>query len=195
MSDPFYKRGLTKVLRNNSKSDTISFYIKKGEPVQEKRIVEEELRRLTEQIQKQKESVQSIHGLIRETIDHHYPVDLWALSPRELDNEMGDRLSFMNDDIDTRPDPAVVSSHRKIIGRPIVFIKRMFMKLTRFYSNALLQKQRHFNEQVVAFHLASFIRARQIEKRLLNIEEKLKQLHEEQELLAEKIEQDYYDAH
>jgi len=143
---------------------------------------------LKQDLFRQKESISSVKELIKQEIDRDFPVDLWALSERELDNEMGERLSFLNDDIDTRPDSSSISSHRKIIGKPIVLIKRLFMRLTRFYTNALMEKQRRFNEQAVAFHLASFIRFRQIEQRLSGIEEKIKSIEENKELLMEQLE-------
>jgi hypothetical protein len=146
-----------------------------------------EIERLKEQLFKQKETISSIKELVKSEIDRDFPVDLWELSARELDNEMGTRLSFLNDDIDTKPDPYSITSHRRLIGKPIVLIKRAIMKITRFYTNSLLEKQKHFNEQVVAFHLASFIRFRQNEERIKGIEEKLKTLEEDGELMLEQL--------
>jgi hypothetical protein len=147
----------------------------------------EEINRLKEEIHKQKEAVSSIAELVKSEIDRDFPIDLWELSDRELDNEMGNRLSFLNDDIDTRPEPGHITSHRKILGKPVVLIKRVFMKLTRFYTNTLLEKQRGFNAQVVEFQLASFIRSRNIEKRILGIEGKLKTLEEDHRLISEQL--------
>jgi hypothetical protein len=63
------------------------------------------------------------------------------------------------------------------------------MKLASAYTNSLLEKQRQFNEQLVAFHLASFIRFRHNEKKIKKIEEKIKAIEEDQEILLEQINQ------
>jgi hypothetical protein len=149
----------------------------------------EEIERLKEDIFKQKEAISGINELVKTQIDRDFHTDLWELSYRELDNEMGNRLGFLNDDIDTRPDFGSISSHRKFIGKPIVFIKRFFMKITRFYTDTLFDKQRSFNGQVVAFHLASFIRFRHMDEQIKGIEKKLKTLEEDNELMLEQLEQ------
>lgn len=146
-----------------------------------------EINRLKEELFKQKQQAAGIKELVKKEIDRDFSVDLWELSERELDNEMGSRLSSLNDDIDPRPDSKTITSHRKILGKPIVFIKRMVMKIVSGYTNSILEKQRRFNEQVVAFHLASFIRSRHNEKKIGAIEEKLKTLEEDQDLLQEQL--------
>ena len=143
---------------------------------------------LKEEIFRQKEKLSSIDKMVNTGIDRDFRTDLWELSDKELDHEMGNRLSFLNDDIDPRPDPMAITSHRKILGKPIVFIKRTIIKIFGVYANALLEKQRRFNEQLVNFHLASFIRFRRIEKNINEIEEKLKTFEEDQEMLLAKLE-------
>lgn len=154
----------------------------------DERIIKE-INRLKEEIYQQKEKVSDIKELVTEEIDRDFPVDFWELSERELDSEMANRLSFLNDDIDTRPDPQSITSHRRILGKPIVFFKRLVMKIVGFYTNTILEKQRSFNEQLVAFHLASFIRFRHNERKIKEILEKLKALEEDQELLLEQLAQ------
>jgi len=147
-----------------------------------------EINRLKEEIYRQKENISAIEHLVKKEIDRDFPIDLWELSDRELDNEMGSRLSFLNDDIDIRPAPGAITSHRRILGKPVVLIKRLFMKLSGFYTNTLLEKQKQFNARLVAFHLASFIRFRRSEEKINRIVEKLKTLEEDQELLLEQME-------
>jgi len=147
-----------------------------------------EISRLKEDIFKQKEKIANIEELVKKEIDRDFSVDLWELSERELDNEMSARLSFLNDDIDIRPDSKAITSHRKILGKPIVFIKRIIMKIANAYTNTILEKQRRFNDQLVAFHLASFIRFRHNEQKIKAIEEKLKTFEEDQDLLLDRLE-------
>ncbi len=154
----------------------------------DERIIKE-INRLKEEIYQQKEKVSDIKELITGEIDRDFPIDFWELSERELDNEMGNRLSFLNDDIDTRPDAQSITSHRRILGKPIVLIKRLVMKIAGFYTNTILEKQRSFNEQLVAFHLASFIRFRHNERKIKEILEKLKALEEDQEMMLEELAQ------
>ncbi|MCU0288655.1 MAG: hypothetical protein MUF15_19960 [Acidobacteria bacterium] len=147
-----------------------------------------EINRLKEEIFIRKETLSSIAELIKKEIDRDFRIDLWELSDKELDHEMACRLTFLNDDIDPRPNPAAITSHRKILGKPIVFIKRLIIKIAGAYANALLEKQRRFNEQLVNFHLASFIRFRRNETKISEIETKLKSFAEDHEMLLDELE-------
>ncbi len=152
----------------------------------DERIVNE-INRLKEEIYRQKESIPGIRGLVKDEIDSHFDTDPWELSEKELDSRMGDRLSFLNDDIDPKPDAGSISSHRRLLGKPVVWFKRLLMRIARPYTNLILEKQRRFNEQLVAFHLASFIRFRQNESHIDTIEKKLKEIEEDLELLTDQL--------
>ncbi len=149
--------------------------------------IAEELERIKKEIYQKKKEITNIKELVKDEIDRDFPINLWELSPRELDSQMGTRLSFLNDDIDTRPDEAAITSHRRILGKLIVPVKKIFMRITRFYANTLLEKQRHFNAQLVAFHLASFIRFQHNEAQLKKIEEKIAAVEDNQELLLDEL--------
>lgn len=147
------------------------------------------IQQLKEEIYKEIESVHEIRQLVNREIDRDFPIDLWELSDRELDQEMGDRLSQMNDSIDTRPTADAITSHRRVVGKFIVKAKRLVMKLINPYTNTLLEKQRIFNDKLVAFHLATFIRLRRCERKLKDIEEKLTEIEENQQIHAEKLQE------
>ena len=149
--------------------------------------IAKDINRLKENLYRQKEQAANVEALIKKEIDREFPMNLWDLSEKELDAEMGDRLTFLNNDIDPRPDLKSITSHRKILGKPIVLLKRLIMKIAGVYTNSLLEKQRRFNDQLVAFHLASFIRFRNNEKNLKFIDEKLKNLEEDREMLREQL--------
>jgi hypothetical protein len=132
--------------------------------------IKAEIARLKEYYQARKSALGTLEELAGKPVQHHFAVDLWQLSDSELDGEMGKRLSFLNDDIDCRPKPAI-TSHRRFIGPLIVLCKKIVFKLLRPYTNTLFDRQNHFNEQLVAFHLASFIRFRRLEERALRLEQ------------------------
>jgi hypothetical protein len=132
--------------------------------------VKNEIAGLKEYYRGRKDAAASLEELAGGPVQHHFAVDLWALSDSELDGEMGKRLSFLNDDIDCRPTPAI-TSHRRFIGPLIVACKKIVFKLLRPYTNTLFDRQNHFNEQLVAFHLASFIRFRRLEEKARRLEQ------------------------
>ncbi len=127
-----------------------------------------EIEALKKRIRAARDAAASLEELAGGPLRHHHPLDLWSLSDDELDNEMGKRLGFLNGDIDCRP--AAVTSHRRLIGPFIVLGKKILLKLLSPYTNSLFARQTRFHEQLVAFHLATFIRLRRIEERLKRLE-------------------------
>jgi len=148
-------------------------------------LIRQTISQIKEEISIQKAETKSLQELVKKGIDRDFSTNLWDLSDKELDFDMATYLSFLNDDIDTRPDPADISSHRRLFAGIIVRFKRFLLKISSIYSNALLDKQRKFNDQSVHFKLSSFIRFRHLENRLGSIEESLKEIQENLEILSE----------
>lgn len=137
--------------------------------------IKAEVAKLKEYYQARRSSLGSLEELAGQPVRHHFAVDLWQLSDSELDGEMGKRLGFLNDDIDCRPAPAI-TSHRRLIGPLVVFCKKIVFTLLRPYTNTLFDRQNRFNGQLVAFHLASFIRFRRLEERTRRLEQQAEEL-------------------
>jgi len=142
--------------------------------------IKDEIAKLKEYFRGRKDSLAGLEELAGEPIQHHFPVDLWQLSDSELDGEMGKRLSFLNDDIDCRPTPDI-TSHRRFIGPAIVWLKKVVFRIFRPYSNTLFVRQNRFNDQLVAFHLATFIRLRRLEEKVRNLERQEQEIREQVE--------------
>ncbi len=144
--------------------------------------IKDEIARLKEYYQARKTAAGSLEELAGEPIQHHFPVDLWSLSDSELDGEMGKRLGFLNEDIDCRPG-ADIASHRRFLGPLVVLCKKIVFKILRPYTNTLFVRQNRFNEQLVAFHLASFIRLRRLEEKVRGLEHQARENKERAEEL------------
>lgn len=142
--------------------------------------IKNEIAKLKKYFLGRKDSLSGLEELAGAPIRHHFPVDLWQLSDSELDGEMGKRLSFLNDDIDCRP-TSDITSHRRFIGPAIVWFKKVVFRIFRPYSNTLFVRQNRFNDQLVAFHLATFIRLRRLEEKVRNLERQEQELREQVE--------------
>jgi len=145
--------------------------------------LEKEFKRLKEELAKKREEVQDIANLIHEGIDRHFQINSTELSERELEAFLGEKLAMGKQYIDIEPDPGALRSHRKILGRPILFFKRMFMKMIRFYSQQITSKQTQFNENAAALLEAIVSYSRRNRQELLDIQEKIGRLEETAVLL------------
>lgn len=148
--------------------------------------IKKKLASLKEELNRQKERVQEIKDLIKMEIEAHNESDLWELAPKELDQEMGKLLSFLNEDIDCTVTPEM-TSRRKLVGGYIVFTKKMIKRIIRPVLELYFGRQRRFNESTVRFQLASFIRFRRMEQKLEGIEKTVTEIGEQQDALLDSI--------
>jgi len=132
---------------------------------------------LEKQFTEEKKRINNIEDLINKNIDRDFPINLWELSPKELDNWMGNTLTKLNDNINTTPFNSSNSHTRLNKFLNFIKIKRAFSYFNRYYTH-LFGKQRVFNEILVQFHLASFIRMRTIDIRLNEISNKLSDIED-----------------
>ena len=111
----------------------------------------------------------SIEKLVNRTVDREIDVDFWELSGAEIVNEMWNRLAVLDADADCLP-AGPIRSHRRLLGWPIAFGKRILRALTMPYSRMLLEKQNRLNRELVNFHLLTFLKLRDLEKRIRELE-------------------------
>lgn len=144
--------------------------------------MEESLRRkverLKDELAKKKEEVHDIAELVRKEIDRYFQLDPQELSDRELEAFIQEKLRTYKGYIDINPDPGALTSHRKILGRPILFLKRKFMKMIRFYTQLITLKQTKFNENSAALLEAVLARSRRNKQELEAIEARISRLEE-----------------
>lgn len=142
---------------------------------------------LKKELLDQKEKIEKIEKLTKKQIDCNFEVNLWELSEKELDQEMGNRLSMLNEDIDCAR-LEKITSHRKGVGILIVVFKNIARKILLPFLTPVFEKQKRFNEEMVACHLASFIRFKSIERRLRELEKDIAETNEKQETIRDGIE-------
>jgi hypothetical protein len=117
----------------------------------------------------QRKSAASFEELVGKQIEHHFPVDLWALPDSELDQEMAQGLSALNEEINCNPVQNTTSDGR-FFAAAIALLHRQALKILRPSITAMFARQNRFNQDLVAFHLASFIRFRRLEERARKLE-------------------------
>jgi hypothetical protein len=137
-----------------------------------------EIQEIKAKILREKEKITDINQLIHKEIDREFQPSVWELSEKELDIYIAENLSVLSQNWDTRPDKKSISSHRKVMGKLIVRIKRILFKMGTAYSNVLLDKQVQFNQKVVELLQGVFLRQAELEKKISKLEKKVRDCEE-----------------
>jgi len=137
--------------------------------------IKETLRELKEFYGAEREKSATIDKLAGAAVDREIVTDFWNLTAAEIEREMFIRLDLLDQDADCLPGGPIVS-HRTLLGKPIVFCKKLIRRLAGPYSAMLLQKQNRLNRELVTFQLLAFLKLRQLDKRFREMEARIADL-------------------
>jgi hypothetical protein len=150
------------------------YRVNREQPMENENI-KETLRELKEFYGAEREKLAAVDKLISEPLDREIVTDFWNLSAAEIEREMFIRLDLLDQDADCLPG-GPISSHRSLLGKPIVFCKKLIRRLAGPYSSMLLQKQNRLNRELVTFQLLAFLKLRQLDKRFREMENRIADL-------------------
>jgi hypothetical protein len=140
----------------------------------------EEIGILKKELAEEIQRTESIERLIGERIDEPAPAEgeLWGLTDYELEKVMWNEFLRLDKNKDCLSTENILS-HRKKIGRLLVFLKKFFFRITRPYSSLILNQQGRFNRELMTFLLSTHLSLQKIKERLKSLEEQAGRLEGE----------------
>ncbi len=147
----------------------------------------QEIETLRRELEDKKKEIKSLQQLVRGAIDRDFPLEVAEYSEKELEDYFRDAVSPLKLVIDPRPSPKSVRSHRRIVGAPIVFLKRIFLRLSGFYTHLLLDDQAKFNRRSAELTEALVTRLKHYRDRLEQAEAKVDAFEESLVILKNKL--------
>jgi len=143
---------------------------------------------LKERLNKEKESIKDVESLAKKKIERD--AGLWEYSFDELEHELFERFSFLEDKSDCLSFTDIPSP-RKGIGWLVTLAKKVLRKMTNPYSRMILNKQYQFNKELVPIHLAAILSLQKIKDRLNELEAVAKKILDiQEEILDDRYEND-----
>ena len=150
--------------------------------------VAKEIEKLKKDISFKKERIQDIKKLIHREIDREFASDLEEFSEKELDSYLQEYLEAMDRSFDPKPDKKSFTSHRKILGKLIILLKQLLLKVTGIYINLILVKQKKINQQGIVFHRALLLRLKRNRQKIKHIEQRIAECEGNLVILSKKLE-------
>ncbi len=151
--------------------------------------IKKELMKIKSELYKKKEKIRDIAALANQEIDRNLVSDFMDLSERELESRLEEHISFLNEYVDPLPDRMSITSHRKIIGKPIVWIKRVFFKIAGIYFIHVLEKQKIFNQKCVDSYQVLRLQQKKYREKLDSAGERIAECEVLLEVVFKKVEE------
>jgi hypothetical protein len=146
--------------------------------------IAKEIEKLKKDIYLKKERIQDIKELVKKEIDRHFTPIIEEFSEKELDSYLEEHLASMDKSFDPIPNKTSFASHRKILGKPIILLKRLLLKLTGIYVNLILDRQKKFNQQSIVFYRAMLLRLKRNRQKIKLIEQRISECEGELDILS-----------
>jgi hypothetical protein len=127
--------------------------------------IEQEIERLKRALSRELSGIEDIEALAGERIQ----VELWGLNEKSLEKAMWDSFLQLERNKDCLS-PEKITSHRKIIGAPIVLYKKILRAVLRPYTQTILSRQNQFNAELIQFQLATLLRLEKMGQRIDAVE-------------------------
>jgi hypothetical protein len=150
--------------------------------------VAKEIEKMKKDISLKKKMIQDIKKLANREIDREFASDLEEFSDKELDSYLQEYLAAMDKSLDPKPDKSYFTSHRKILGKPIILLKQLLLKVTGVYINLILDKQKKINQQGIVFHRAILLRLKKNRQKIKHIEQRISECEGNLVILSKKLE-------
>lgn len=151
--------------------------------------ITKELEKLKKELSKKKEEIQDLKQWVKKEIDQDRISDIADFSERELESLMDEYHSLLDRTADPVPDKRSITSHRKGIGKPIVWMKRILLNWTKPFLNLILDKQKVFNRKSIELSQALILHQKRYHERISLIDERLGECEVDLKIMSKKIEE------
>lgn len=135
--------------------------------------IDQEVKRLKEDLLRRKEEVGDLRRLIGREIDREFEPDAMDLTEREIELFIEKTVAAVREDLALQPEPLTLISHRRILGRPVLYFKRLFMNWSDLYTKRILDRQKRTNLNFFDLLKVLVLRSRWSREKLKELELRL----------------------
>ena len=151
--------------------------------------IADKMKKLKNEIYEKKENIRDIQTLVNKEIDKEWNADVTDFSERELESRMDENISFLSDHANPIPEITSWKSHRKIIGKPIIWGKRIIFRFASAYFTHILEKQKTFNQKCLESFQILKLHQKKRQQKISGIEERIGECDMQLKALTKKLEE------
>jgi BMFP domain-containing protein YqiC len=150
--------------------------------------VERDIRKLKSDLMKKKEEIDDIRALINREVDREFQPEALDLAERELEPFIEKTLAEVKESLALKAEPETLKSHRRILGRPVLFFKRIFMNWVHVYARMILDRQNRYNRSSFDLLKVVLLRSRWSKEKLKDLEARLAECEETLAVMINRVE-------
>jgi len=133
----------------------------------------QEIARLKADLLKKMAEIDDLRKLLNREIDRPFNPDPMDFTEREIEPFIEKCLAAIAENLSREAEPPALTSHRRILGQPVRYFKRIFMNWADLHSRKNLEKQTGYNQLVFDLLRVLVRRSRGNREKLRDLEERL----------------------
>jgi hypothetical protein len=133
----------------------------------------EEIARLKAELLRKKAEIDDLRLLLNREIDRPFKPDPMEFTEREIEPFVEKCLAAIADNLSREAEPPSLASHRRVLGRPVRYFKRVFMGWADLHARKSLEKQSAYNRMVLDLLKVLILRSRASREKLRDLEDRL----------------------
>jgi hypothetical protein len=132
-----------------------------------------EIARLKAELLQKKAELDDLRKLVNREIDRPLQPDPMDLTEREIEPFIEKTLSALAENLDRKIEAPPLASHRRILGRPVRYFKRIFMNWADLHAKNDLDRQSGYNRLTFDLLKVLIQRSRRSREKLRELEDRL----------------------
>jgi hypothetical protein len=148
---------------------------------------EKEIQRLKAELLARKDDLEDIRTLVKQEIDREFHPDAMGLTEREIEKFIELRLAVLLESHTLEAEPMPPKSHRKVFGRPVLFLKKVFQSWADIYAKAFLDKQNLTNQASLDLIKVLILRSRWSREKLRDLDQRVVKCEEDLVIMINKV--------
>jgi len=133
----------------------------------------QEIARLKADLVKKMAEIDDLRKLLNREIDRPFNPDPMDFTEREIEPFIEKSLAAIAENLSREAEPPSLTSHRRILGQPVQYFKRIFMDWADLHARKSLEKQSAYNRLVLDLLKVLILRSRAGREKLRDLEDRL----------------------
>ena len=147
------------------------------------------MEKLKQELQKKKEEIQDINQLVNKNIDGKLPSRLEDYSERELESRLGEYHALLAKSADPLPEDIVITTPRKILKKPVLWMKRKLLNIVNAHVTSVMERQRRFNQKCLDLFQTLIVHQKKMSVKINDLEQRINECESQLDIISKRHEE------
>jgi hypothetical protein len=148
-----------------------------------------QMEKLKKELHERKEEIHDINQLVNKDIDGKLHSRLEDYSERELESRLGEYHALLAKSANPLPEDIVITTPRKILKKPVIWIKRRLLNVVNAHVTSVMEKQREFNQKCLDLFQTLIVHQKKMSRKINHLEQRINECEAQLDIISKRHEE------